>query len=100
VTFRVSYSGAVRASLKELLEDALRRDPQLGRRALDAAKTIDARLRTSARDWGEACFVRPDLALEVRLAIFPPLAVTFAVHQQLDVVFVQRFNLLIGPQTA
>jgi len=98
VSFRVSYSGAVRASLRELLEDALRRDPQLGRRVLDAAKAIDSQLRTSARDWGEACFVRPDLALEVRIAIVPPLAVTFAVHQQLDVVFVQRFNLLVGPQ--
>lgn len=75
--FRVSYSGAVRASLKNLLEAALRRDPQLGRHALDAAKAIDSRLQNSARDWGETCFVRPDLALEVRLAIVPPLAVTF-----------------------
>jgi hypothetical protein len=94
--FRVGYSGAVRASLKQLLEEALRRDPQSGRRALDAAKAIDARLRAAARDWGEVCFVRPSLALEVRLAVVPPLAVTFAVHQQLDVVFVQRFDLLTG----
>jgi hypothetical protein len=85
----------VRASLKQLLEEASQRDPQLGRRALDAAKTIDTRLRSAARDWGEACLVRPHLALEVRLAVVPPLAVTFAVHQQLDVVFVQRFDLLI-----
>jgi len=94
--FRVGYSGVVRASLKQLLEETLRRDPPLGRRPLDAAKTIDARLRAAARDCGEVCFVRPDLALEVRLAVVPPLAVTFAVHQQLDVVFVQRFDLLSG----
>jgi hypothetical protein len=94
--FRVSYSGVVRASLTQLLKDASQRDPQLGRRALDAAKAIDTRLQASARDWGEACFIRPHLALEVRLAVVPPLAVTFAVHQQLDVVFVQRFDLLIG----
>ena len=94
--FRVSYSSVVRASLKELLEEALRRDPQLGRRALEAAKSIDSHLRADARNWGDACFVRPHLALEVRLAIVAPLAVTFAVHQQQDIVFVQRFDLLVG----
>jgi hypothetical protein len=33
-------------------------------------------------------------ALETRLAIVPPLAVTFSVHEQLNVVFVNRFDLL------
>jgi hypothetical protein len=94
--FRVSYSGVVRASLSQILEQVSQRDPRLGRRALDAAKTIDACLRTTPRDWGEACFIRPHLSLEVRLAVVPPLAVTFAVHQKLDVVFVQRFDLLSG----
>lgn len=74
----------------------MRISPSLGRRALDAAKAIDALLRSAARHWGEACFALPLLALEVRLGIVSPLAVTYAVHQQRDVVFVQHFDLLTG----
>jgi hypothetical protein len=57
VNFRVSYSSVVRASLKELLEEA--GDENL--------------------NWGGE---------------LPPLAVTFSVHEQLNVVFVNRFDLL------
>ncbi len=95
--FHVSYSGTVRASLKRLLEEAAGRNEDFGRRALAAAREIDARLRADARDVGEPSYSLPALALDVRRAVVRPLAVTFAVHQQRAVVFVRRFDLLSGP---
>ncbi len=52
-SFHVSYSGAVRDLLKRILRDATSQSPEFGRLALAAAKAIDARLRSAAREFGE-----------------------------------------------
>lgn len=97
--FHVSYSGAVRTGLKQLLEEAARQDPDFARTAVAAAKEIDSRLRSAARDFGDLHFSLEGLKLDVRVAVLRPLAVTYAVHQRHPIVFVQRFTLLSAPPT-
>jgi hypothetical protein len=96
-SFRVSYSGTVRAQLRQLVEEAARQDPHFAGAALAAAKTIDARLRAAARDFGDPHFSLKALELDIRVAVVQPLAVTYAVHQREGIVFVQRFTLLSPP---
>jgi hypothetical protein len=98
-SFHVSYSGAVRADLKRLLEEAARHHPDFARAAIAAAKAIDARLRSAARDFGDRHFSLEELELDVRLAVVRPLAVIYAVHHRRPIVFVQRFTLLSAPPT-
>jgi hypothetical protein len=98
-SFQVSYSGVVRTQLKRLLEEATRQNPDFARAAVAAAKAIDARLRSAARDFGDLHFSLEALELDVRVAVVRPLAVTYAVHQRRPIVFVQRFTLLSAPPT-
>lgn len=95
-TFRVVYSGAVRAALHKLLIRAAKKDPGLARRALAAVKTIDERLQSEPRQLGEARFHLQHLHLEVRGAIVLPLAVSFAIHDTQPLVFVTGYRLLSG----
>lgn len=80
--FHVSYSGTVRAGLTKLLEEAIRQDSDFGQAAISAAKTIDARLRSAAQDFGDLHFTLEDLELDIRIAVIRPLGVTYAVHQR------------------
>jgi hypothetical protein len=97
--FRVSYSGAVRAQLRLLVEEAAQQDRNFAVAVLAAAKPIDARLRAGPRDFGDPHFTLQGLELDIRVAVIQPLAVTYAVHQQEAIVLVQRFTLLSPPPT-
>ena len=91
-SFQVVYSELVRQQLKQLLQspDLAGREEQ----ALKALKAIERRLRKEPRTFGEPEFSLASAQLEVRTAVEPPLAVTWAVHKHKAVVFVKTFTLL------
>ena len=95
--YRVAYSEAVRAELRELLESAFRRSEAFGEEAVAAVKALEERLRTDPRTFGERRYSLSHLRLEVRIAVVPPLAVSFSVHEPEPLVFVTAHRLLGGP---
>ncbi len=88
----------MRDQLKRILRSATSQSPEFGRQTLAAAKVIDGRLRSAAREFGEPHFTLQQLALDIRLGVVSPLAVNYAVHHEQAVVFVQRFVLLSKPR--
>jgi hypothetical protein len=90
--FEVSYSTAVRHKLEEVFREAA--PLQLRQRIAAAARTIDRRLRTAARDSGEPVYELPDLPLIVHHAAMPPLSLHFGIHLRLPHVFVSEIRLM------
>lgn len=90
---RVDMAPAVLARLRELLLRAEARGD--GPAALSAARTINRRLHTQPREFGEPLYRLAHLGLMLRVAAVRPLTVYFAVHDTEPLVLVQRFELLL-----
>ncbi|MBM4070201.1 MAG: hypothetical protein FJ271_14795 [Planctomycetes bacterium] len=94
--FQVVYSAALRNHIKELIDQAKLKDMLLANNMLHALSILDGRMRREPFDLGEPRFSLPELHLKVRIAVETPLAISFAVHEQLPIVFVQAVRMLVG----
>ncbi|HEV3255378.1 MAG TPA: hypothetical protein VG013_00730 [Gemmataceae bacterium] len=92
--YRVIYSELVRNALKDLYARAAQKG--LAAHVLSAVQTIDHRLRTDPRLFGEAKYRYRVLKLELRVAIEPPLVVHYTVHDEQALVFVKALQSLPG----
>jgi hypothetical protein len=64
---------------------------------LQAVRVILKQLRTEPLRFGEPTHHLEQLGLEIRLGVVSPLAVRYAVHQTLRVVFITEFKTLSSP---
>ena len=90
--FKVSTSGLIVARMKELLDRAV----ELGEedRFIAATRRIYERLENDPHVFGEPLYHLKSLALEVRLGIVLPLAITYGINYSVRVVFVSQVKSL------
>jgi hypothetical protein len=92
--FQLVTCGSVRQALKELLVRAA--DLGLDEVVIQAVKQIQRQLTQDPFGFGEPLYRLPNLKMEVRLAIVPPLAVQYAVHQEKPLVYLKTVAPLAG----
>jgi hypothetical protein len=90
--YKVIVTGLANTSLHHLLQKGL----QLGinQAVFTAAETIHERLATAPSAFGEATHRLVAMKLIVHSAIVPPLSVTFGIHEELPLVFINQFKAL------
>lgn len=94
--FQVAYSATLREHIKNLVVTAKERDVRLASNLLTALQVLDGKMRSAPYELGEPRFSYPHLHLNARVAVQAPLAVSFAVHEDKPIVFVQTVQLLEG----
>lgn len=90
--FTVSLSQAVLAQGNALHQAAL--EAGKGEAFASAMSRIDERLRTAPRSFGEPQYSLNSLRLVVYHGAVSPVAVSYAVHGDLPIVFVRSFQLM------
>jgi hypothetical protein len=90
--YRVICSEAASASLRQLVKRA--REHGRVASVLAAAKTISDRLESAPHGLGEPHFHLRALNLVVNVAIVPPLAVSFGIHEEQRFVIVRDISPL------
>ena len=87
---RVVYLSAALEGYKQALWSAA----YLGREEhiLLVGKKIDDGLRTTPREFGDPWFSMKHLSLDIFHRMMSPLSVTYGVHQDLPIVFVQKIK--------
>jgi len=93
-TFQLVTPGTVLEALKQLLTKAA----ELGRdeEVIEAVNRIRQRLMHDPLGFGEPLYRLPNMKLEVRLGIVPPLAVQYAVHQEKPFIILKSITPLAG----
>jgi hypothetical protein len=90
--YRVVYSAVIAQGIRALQRRASRQGR--GEQFLAAARTALNRMRDDPTVFGEPLYPLPALRLRVRCAVVPPLAIHFAVHEDLPLVFVSSVKML------
>ena len=92
ITYRVVISAQTRDLVLNLHQQAIALG--IGEAFLNAFREMYSRLQNHPLDFGEPLYRLPALHLKVFQAAISPLAVTYAVHEEMHLVFVRVFNLL------
>lgn len=95
--YKVVLVGAVKADLREFHEQLMQQGK--GAAFLAILQKVSDRLQKDPRGLGETLYRLPALKCLVYQAIILPLVVTYAVHDELPLVFVRVVKLLSNPST-
>ena len=90
--YDVYCSGAVAHSIHEVHQQASKQGR--GTAMVDALRQAIQRLKWNAADIGEPLYQLPALRMQVRTAVFRPIAVDFAVCTDRPLVFIKGVALL------
>lgn len=90
--YDVKHSEQTKATLKGLHRQAVQAG--WGQEFVAALRHVAERLRNDPFDFGEPLFRLPALKLIVRQAVVGRLAVDYAVHEDMPLVFLRSFKLL------
>lgn len=88
--FRVVYLSAALDGYKQALWSAAYLDRE--EHILQVGQEIHEGVRTNPREFGDPWFTMKHLSLSVYHRMISPLSVTYGVHQELPIVFVQRIR--------
>ncbi len=92
--FEVEFSATERARLRQLGERAVQLG--IGPRFVEEVRVILEKLAFSPREWGDPLYPYRALRLTMFRGIHSHLAVTFAVHDRLPIVFVRDIKPILG----
>jgi len=92
VGFKVIPVGTVKADLQRFHKELMLKGK--GSEFLRILRKVYQRLRDDPRDFGELLYRLPALKLQVYQAVINPIVVTYGVHDELPIVFVQVVKLL------
>ncbi|MBI2804630.1 MAG: hypothetical protein HYX68_06555 [Planctomycetes bacterium] len=90
--FKVVMVGTVKPDLERFHEELMKQGK--GEVFLQVLRNLNDRLRKDPRGFGERLYRLPALKLVVYQAIMIPLVVTYGVHDDLPIVFVNVAKLL------
>jgi hypothetical protein len=88
--FELGYPGNVKEEFRELWRQAQER--RLTEEVAAAASTIDSKLRTEPRTFGDPCYPLNSSEQDVFMRGVPPLIVYYAVHRTLNIVVVKSIK--------
>lgn len=93
--YRISFSGALAESLRQLQRRASREGR--GEDFLRAVRSAVERLWNDPTTFGEPLYRLPVLRMQLRCTVIRPLSIDFAVCEDRPLVFIKAVRLLSGP---
>lgn len=91
--FEVGYPGNVLEEFRELCREAKERG--LTQQVAAAISTIQSKLRTEPRTFGDPCYPLNASQQDVFMRGLPPLIVYYAVHRSLNIVVVKSIKWIV-----